>query len=119
MAEERVLYEGKAKIAYATDDPNVVRLFYKDSATAFDGKKKGTIEGKGSFNSAITEVFFRLLEAAGIATHYIDRPAEREMHVRMLRMIPLEVVVRNVAAGSLSRRTVSYTHLTLPTKRIV
>jgi len=104
MAEERVLYEGKAKITYATDNPNVVRLYYKDSATAFDGKKKGTIKGKGSFNSAITEVFFKLLENAGVATHYIDRPSDREMRVKMLRMIPLEVVVRNVTAGSLAKR---------------
>jgi phosphoribosylaminoimidazole-succinocarboxamide synthase len=104
MAEERVLYEGKAKITYATDDPNVVRLYYKDSATAFDGKKKGTIKDKGLFNNAITEAFFKLLEGAGVSTHYIDRPSDREMRVKMLRMIPLEVVVRNVAAGSLSKR---------------
>jgi phosphoribosylaminoimidazole-succinocarboxamide synthase len=104
MPEERVLYEGKAKITYATDDPNVVRLYYKDSATAFDGKKKGTIKDKGFFNSAITEVFFKLLEHAGVATHYIDRPSDREMCVKMLRMIPLEVVVRNVTAGSLAKR---------------
>jgi len=104
MAEERVLYEGKAKITYATEDPNVVRLFYKDSATAFDGKKKGTIKNKGPINNAITEVFFKLLEKAGVTTHYIDRPSDCEMRVKMLRMIPLEVVVRNVTAGSLSKR---------------
>ncbi|MCK4593749.1 phosphoribosylaminoimidazolesuccinocarboxamide synthase [bacterium] len=104
MAEERILHEGKAKIAYATDSPDVVRLWYKDDATAFNGKKKGTIKDKGYFNNAITEVFFKLIEEAGIPTHYIDRPSDREMRVKMLRMIPLEVVVRNVAAGSLSKR---------------
>ncbi len=104
MAEERVLHEGKAKIAYATDDPKVVLLYYKDDATAFDGKKKGTIKDKGYFNNTITEVFFKLIEEAGIPTHYIDRPGDREMRVKMLRMIPLEVVVRNVTAGSLSKR---------------
>ncbi|MBD3399885.1 MAG: phosphoribosylaminoimidazolesuccinocarboxamide synthase [Candidatus Coatesbacteria bacterium] len=101
---DTILYEGKAKVVFATDDPNIVRLYYKDDATAFNGVKKGTIEGKGYYNNAITEILFRLVEEAGIPTQLIERTAEREMLAHTLKMIPLEVVVRNVAAGSISKR---------------
>ncbi|MCD4733290.1 phosphoribosylaminoimidazolesuccinocarboxamide synthase [bacterium] len=101
---QKILHEGKAKVAFYTDDPNQVLLYYKDDATAFNGKKKGTIEGKGYYNNAITEILFKLLEEKGVPTQFISRPAEREMIVHFLNMIPLEVVVRNVAAGSISRR---------------
>lgn len=101
---DKILYEGKAKVVFATDDPNIVRLYYKDDATAFNGVKKGTIEGKGYYNNAITEILFRLVEEAGVPTQLIERTAEREMLAHTLKMIPLEVVVRNVAAGSISKR---------------
>jgi phosphoribosylaminoimidazole-succinocarboxamide synthase len=101
---DKILYEGKAKVVFATDDPNIVRLYYKDEATAFNGVKKGTIEGKGYYNNAITEILFRLVEEAGVPTQLIERTAEREMLAHTLKMIPLEVVVRNVAAGSISKR---------------
>ncbi|MBD3371967.1 MAG: phosphoribosylaminoimidazolesuccinocarboxamide synthase [Candidatus Coatesbacteria bacterium] len=101
---DKILYEGKAKVVFATDDPNVVRLYYKDDATAFNGVKKGTIDGKGYYNNAISEILFKLIEEAGVPTQLIERTSEREMLAHTLKMIPLEVVVRNVAAGSASKR---------------
>lgn len=98
------LYEGKAKILYATDDPALVVCYYKDDATAFNAQKRGTIAGKGVLNNHISAHAFRRLEAGGVPTHFVELLSDREMLCRRLEIIPLEVVVRNVAAGSLARR---------------
>lgn len=101
---KRKLYEGKAKVVYEIDEPGVVLVDFKDEATAFDGTKRGIIRDKGSSNRDISALFFRYLGDRGIRTHYVRSVGEREMVVRCLRMIPVEVVVRNVAAGSLAKR---------------
>ena len=99
-----LLYEGKAKRMYATEDPGVLRVYYKDDATAFNAAKKGTIEGKGIVNNLLSAYFFRRLAAAGIPTHFLQRVSPREMLVRKAAIIPVEVIVRNRAAGSMARR---------------
>ncbi len=99
------IYEGKAKILYATDDPEILLAYFKDDATAFNAQKRGTISGKGEINCQIAAHLFRLIEAQGIATHFIDCPAVNEMRVRAVQIIPIEVVVRNIAAGSLCQQT--------------
>ena len=98
------LYEGKAKVVYATEDPEVYIQDFKDSATAFDGKKKGTIGDKGRTNNAISSRLFTLLEQNGVKTHFLGVESERAMRIRRLDMFKVEFVVRNVAAGSLSKR---------------
>ncbi|MBI4950124.1 MAG: phosphoribosylaminoimidazolesuccinocarboxamide synthase [Deltaproteobacteria bacterium] len=97
-------YEGKAKVLYSTDDPDLVIQYFKDEATAFDGKKKGIIEAKGILNNKISSRIFKYLESKGVKTHFVEMPSEREMVVKRLRIVPIEVVVRNIAAGSLSKR---------------
>ena len=104
MEKKEALYEGKAKIIYATDKADELLVYYKDDATAGNGAKKGTIADKGIMNNKMTAFFFKLLEKQGIKTHYVSMPSEREMLVKKLDMIPLEVVMRNVAAGSLAER---------------
>ncbi|MGF1537739.1 MAG: phosphoribosylaminoimidazolesuccinocarboxamide synthase [Elainellaceae cyanobacterium] len=99
------IYEGKAKILYTTEDPDILLTHFKDDATAFNAQKRGTIQGKGEMNCAISTHLFRLLHAHGIPTHWIDSPAAKTMRVRSVTIIPLEVVVRNLAAGSLVRET--------------
>lgn len=99
------LYEGKAKIIYATDDPAVLITYFKDDATAFNAQKRGQIVDKGPINCAISTYLFRQLEAAGIATHWLETTGDRTMQVKALQIIPLEVVVRNLAAGSLCKQT--------------
>jgi phosphoribosylaminoimidazole-succinocarboxamide synthase len=99
------LYEGKAKILYATDDPDVLLTHFKDDATAFNAQKRGTITGKGEVNCAVSAHLFRLLEANGVPTHFIDCPTPLTMRVRSVKIIPLEIVVRNLAAGSLCQQT--------------
>lgn len=98
------LYEGKAKKVFLTEDPDVLIVSYKDDATAFNGQKKGTIEGKGAINNRMTNYFFKILEDAGIPTHLIEELNDRETAVRRVTIVPLEVIVRNVAAGSFSKR---------------
>ncbi|MFQ5479652.1 MAG: phosphoribosylaminoimidazolesuccinocarboxamide synthase [Thermodesulfobacteriota bacterium] len=98
------LYEGKAKIIYATDDPELVVQYFKDDATAFNGEKKGTIRNKGEMNNAISSAIFRFLEDKGVETHFVSTPSSREMVVRKVEIVPIEVVMRNVTAGSLSKR---------------
>lgn len=98
------LYEGKAKVLYSTDNPDHVIQYFKDEATAFDGKKKGIIQEKGILNNKISSRIFRYLESKGVKTHFVDSPTDREMVVKKLRIIPIEVVVRNIAAGSLAKR---------------
>jgi phosphoribosylaminoimidazole-succinocarboxamide synthase len=105
MSRHPQIYEGKAKILYATDDPDVLLAYFKDDATAFNAQKRGTIAGKGEINCQIAAHLFRSIEAAGIATHYIDCPAPNEMRVKSVRILPIEVVVRNIAAGSLCQQT--------------
>lgn len=99
------LYEGKAKILYTTADPDILLTHFKDDATAFNAQKRGTIVGKGQMNCAISSHLFQLLEAAGVPTHYVDSPSANEMRVRAVKILPLEVVVRNIAAGSLCQQT--------------
>lgn len=99
------LYEGKAKILYPTDDDEVLLTVYKDDATAFNAQKKGTIKGKGEINCTVAAALFQSLEKAGIPTHFIDCPEANQMRVKAVKIIPLEVVVRNIAAGSLCRQT--------------
>jgi phosphoribosylaminoimidazole-succinocarboxamide synthase len=98
------LYEGKAKRLYTTQEQDVLRIVYKDEATAFNGEKKEVFAGKGELNTRLTSHFFEILEQAGIPTHFIERVSERERLVRRVTIISLEVVVRNVVAGSLSKR---------------
>ena len=104
MERKEALYEGKAKIIYATDNPNEYLVYYKDDATAGNGAKRGTIVGKGIMNNKMSAFFFDLLAKEGIAHHYISMPSEREMIVKKLTIVPLEVIIRNVAAGSLAKR---------------
>ncbi len=104
MEKREKLYEGKAKIIYATDEPDKVIAYYKDSATAFDAIKKATIEGKGVLNNKIASFFFSLLNEKGIPTHFIKQLSDREMLIYKVEIIPVEVVVRNLAAGSIVKR---------------
>lgn len=104
MKKLEQLYEGKAKKVFATDDPGVVLVSYKDDATAFNGLKKGTIQGKGVINNRVTNFLMQMLEKNGIPTHYIEEISDRETLVKKVEIVPLEVIVRNIAAGSLSKR---------------
>ena len=104
MEKGELIYEGKAKQVYGTGHPDEALVWFKDDATAFNGEKKGTIQSKGVINSAITSFFFELLEAKGIPTHFIEKVDERSMRVKKLAIIPIEVVVRNISAGSLAKR---------------
>ena len=104
MQKLQQLYEGKAKKVYATEDPNVVIVSYKDDATAFNGQKKGTITGKGAINNRMINNLMRRLEAAGVPTHYIQELNDRETAVKKVSIIPLEVIVRNISAGSFAKR---------------
>lgn len=99
------LYEGKAKIVYATDRPGVVVQYFKDDATAFNALKKGTILGKGVVNNRMSAALFQRLARAGVPTHYLDTRSDREMVCRRLDIIKIETIVRNVVAGSLAKRT--------------
>lgn len=105
MSTGDVLYEGKAKIIYRTDDPEILLAQYKDDATAFNAQKRGTITNKGQINCAIATHLFKVLEAAGVATHFVDQPNPDQMRMRAVQIVPLEVVVRNIAAGSLCQQT--------------
>lgn len=104
MKKLEQIYEGKAKKVFATDDPKIVIVDYKDDATAFNGLKKGTITGKGVVNNKVSNHFFRLLEQNGIPTHYVEQLSDRETAVRRVEILPVEVIVRNRAAGSFSKR---------------
>ena len=98
------IYEGKAKRLYTTDDPNVLRMEYKDSATAFNGEKKEDFENKGRFNKAITLIIYRMLEEKGVKTHLVQDVDDINLLVNKVSIMPLGVIVRNVAAGSFSKR---------------
>ncbi|TXJ24266.1 phosphoribosylaminoimidazolesuccinocarboxamide synthase [Brachyspira aalborgi] len=103
MTKGKQLYEGKAKKIFETDKPEILLVSYKDDATAFNGIKKGTILGKGIINNKVTNYMMRLLEKAGIPTHYIEEISERETLVKKVSIIPLEVIIRNVSAGSFAK----------------
>jgi phosphoribosylaminoimidazole-succinocarboxamide synthase len=98
------IYEGKAKKVFATSDPDLVIVDYKDDATAFNGEKKGTISGKGVINNKLTNFLMKMLETKGVPTHFIEEISDREAIVKRVSIIPLEVIVRNIAAGSFSKR---------------
>ena len=150
MKKGKKLYEGKAKVIFATNEKNLVIQHFKDDATAFNNKKKDTIEGKGVLNNRISEHILTNLSQVGIKNHLVKRINMREQLIKFVEIIPLEFIVRNIATGSLTKRLgiedgtvlddplieyclkddklgdplvskepVSYTHLTLPTKRIV
>src|SRR5690606_14366555 len=104
MSRRRLVYEGKAKILYEGPEPGTLIQYFKDDATAFNAQKKGTIAGKGVLNNRISEHIFTLLGAIGVETHFVRRLNMREQLIRQVEIIPIEVVVRNVAAGSLSQR---------------
>lgn len=104
MKKTEQLYEGKAKKVFKTDDPNYVIVDYKDDATAFNGLKKGTIVGKGVVNNKVSNHMFKMLEQHGIPTHYVEELSDRETVVKSVFIVPVEVIVRNIAAGSLSKR---------------
>lgn len=98
------LYEGKAKILYSTEDPGKMIQYFKDDASAFNAKKLGTVASKGVVNNAISEVLFKHLEANGVPTHFLERLNDREMLVHRLDMLPIEVIIRNIVAGSMAKR---------------
>jgi phosphoribosylaminoimidazole-succinocarboxamide synthase len=102
--EKQPLYEGKAKRVFKTDSDSELLVYFKDDATAFNGEKKGTIESKGVLNNKISTFFFNLLSEHGIPHHFISMVSPREMLVKSLEILPVEVVVRNIAAGSLAKR---------------
>jgi phosphoribosylaminoimidazole-succinocarboxamide synthase len=104
MEKREKIYEGKAKQIFALDDEAYLIMVYKDEATAFDGSKKGIIENKGIINNRISCLLFKLLEKEGIETHFIKQLDERQVLVKRLQMLPVEVVLRNVVAGSLAQR---------------
>ena len=98
------LYEGKAKKVFATDNPDLYIVDYKDDATAFNGLKKGTISGKGVINNKMSNIMFALLEKHGVKTHFVKQLSDRETLVKAVKIVPLEIIIRNVAAGSFSKR---------------
>lgn len=104
MEKLDLLYEGKAKKVYTTENPDVLIVDYKDDATAFNGEKKGTITGKGVINNRMSNYVFKKLEEEGVPTHYIEELSDRETAVKRVEIVPLEVIIRNVAAGSFSKR---------------
>jgi phosphoribosylaminoimidazole-succinocarboxamide synthase len=105
MSQAEKLYEGKAKILYSTADPEILLTVYKDDATAFNAQKRGQIKGKGEINCQITAALFAWLGSMDIPTHYLDCPEPNQMRVKAVTIVPIEVVVRNIAAGSLCRQT--------------
>ena len=104
MKKLDLLYEGKAKKVYTTDDPDVLIVDYKDDATAFNGEKKGTIVGKGVINNRMSNYVMKVLEEKGVPTHLVEELSDRETAVKKVEIVPLEVIIRNVAAGSFSKR---------------
>ena len=104
MQKKEQLYEGKAKKVFATEDPEIVIVDYKDDATAFNGEKKGTITGKGVINNQMSNHLMKMLEQAGVPTHYVEELSERETAVKKVSIVPLEVIIRNVSAGSFAKR---------------
>lgn len=104
MEKKEQLYEGKAKKVYATENPDLYIVSYKDDATAFNGEKKGTIVGKGSINNRMTNMLMQVLEKKGVPTHFVEEINERETIVKKVSIVPLEVIIRNISAGSFAKR---------------
>ena len=104
MIKQQMLYEGKAKKVYATDNPSLLIVEYKDDATAFNGLKKGSIQGKGSINNRMTNRMMSMLASHGIPTHFVEELSERQTVVKKVSIVPLEVIVRNISAGSFAQR---------------
>jgi len=104
MEKREQLYEGKAKKVYKTDDPELYIVSYKDDATAFNGEKKGTIVGKGSINNRMTNMLMQVLEKKGVPTHFVEELNDRETVVKKVSIVPLEVIIRNISAGSFAKR---------------
>ena len=104
MQKLEQLYEGKAKKVFATDDPECVIVSYKDDATAFNGLKRGTIVGKGVVNNKVTNYLMRMLEEKGVPTHYVEELSDRDTVVKKVSIVPLEVIIRNISAGSFAKR---------------
>lgn len=104
MEKTTQLYEGKAKKVYATEDPALVIVSYKDDATAFNGLKKGTIAGKGVINNKMSNMLMQMLEKHGVATHYVEELNDRDTVVKKVSIVPLEVIIRNISAGSFAKR---------------
>ncbi len=104
MKKLELLYEGKAKKVFKTEDEDALIVDYKDDATAFNGEKKGTIVGKGAINNRMTNHIFKLLEKEGVPTHYIEELSDCETVVKKVQIVPLEVIIRNIAAGSFSKK---------------
>lgn len=104
MKKQELLYEGKAKKVYTTENEDILIVDYKDDATAFNGIKKGTIAGKGVINNRMTNHVFKLLEQEGVPTHFVEELSDRETAVKKVEIVPLEVIIRNIAAGSFSKR---------------
>ena len=104
MEKKDLLYEGKAKKVYTTEDPDVLIVSYKDDATAFNGQKKGTIVGKGAINNRMTNYLFKKLEEQGVPTHLIEELNDRETAVKKVEIVPLEVIIRNFSAGSFAKK---------------
>lgn len=104
MEKKEMLYEGKAKKVYTTEDPDVLIVSYKDDATAFNGEKKGTIVGKGAINNRMTNFIFKKLEEQGVPTHLVEELNDRETAVKKVEIVPLEVIIRNYSAGSFAKK---------------
>jgi len=104
MEKLEMLYEGKAKRVYKTNEPDIYHIVYKDDATAFNGEKKGTILDKSAVNNQMSAIMFEMLESKGVPTHFVELLNEREMLVKAVKILPIEVIVRNIAAGSLAKR---------------
>lgn len=104
MEKIKQLYEGKAKKVFSTEDENLYIVSYKDDATAFNGQKKGTIEGKGSINNRMSNMLMKMLEKKGVATHFVEELNDRETVVKKVSIVPLEVIIRNISAGSFAKR---------------
>ena len=117
MKKLEQIYEGKAKKVYATDDPDLVIVSYKDDATAFNGLKKGTIAGKGVINNKMSNMMRAMLEKMGVPSHFVEELSDRDTLVKKVQIVPLEVIIRNVAAGSFSKRygVEEGTELAIPT----
>ena len=104
MKKVEQLYEGKAKKVFSTEDPNLCIVSYKDDATAFNGQKKGTILGKGAINNRLTNYFMKLLEEKGVPTHFVEDLSDTDAVVKKVKIVPLEVIIRNISAGSFAAR---------------
>ena len=104
MEVKEMLYEGKAKQVFATENPDIVMVHYKDDATAFNGLKKGTIAGKGVINNRVTNFMMKKLESEGIPTHFVEELNDRDTLVKKVKIVPLEVIIRNISAGSFAKR---------------